>query len=144
MFGFNKTVKTQSLQALMSAKEGERTDEMLSAAQTELDEMGSGFMLVPQTKDIKSVSDLNAHVKALETRATKAEGELTKAQARVTELEAMPKSDKTGTEPAAKKDPAAPVNDDVNLDDLQHNKDSDATLAWKKGAKKEEKASEKK
>lgn len=138
MFGFKK--ETKAIEALMTAKEGERTDEMLTAAQNELDAKGAGFMLVPQTDKIKSVAQLNAHLEALEARATKAEGELTKAQARVAELEIAPKSEKTATEPAAKKDPATPVNDDVDLDDLQHNKDSDAALSWKKPvAKKDEK-----
>lgn len=123
----SKTPSVKALESLVNAN-GDLTAEMATAAQAELDAMNAGVILVPKTKDIPNVEALNKHVAALTGRATAAEARVKELETENTALKAKPKGEEPVKEPSASADPKVANPGDVNLDELQHNKDADALL----------------
>lgn len=69
-----------ALEALVSAKDEERTPEMLAAAQAEMDREGSGLILVPKAEGIQSADQLQQHIDDLVKEASEAKTAATTAQ----------------------------------------------------------------
>lgn len=132
-FGLTSTTGIKSVLELLEAKE--KTPELLTAAQAELDALNTGLFIVPKNDAVGNVDALNKHIEALSTRATAAETKATELESKlavatkeVEKLGGKPKSDDAVVEPAAKKDPAAPGKDTFNEDELPWNKEADERL----------------
>lgn len=78
--------KFAKLEAFAAAKPEERTPDMLAAAQQEQDQQNTGVILVPKSEEIGTAADLQAHIEALETRATQAEAATAKVTKEMEEL----------------------------------------------------------
>lgn len=74
------------LEAFVTAKNDERTPDMLKAAQAELDAAGAKLILVPHSEGIESGAQLDQHIEALKKDATEAKAAAKTAQDALTEL----------------------------------------------------------
>ena len=91
------------LETFVNAKDGERTPDMLKAAQAELDAAGAKVILVPHSEGISSPEQLDKHIDTLKTDATEAKAEAKKAQDALTELKGKRVLDDQRTTPDAGK-----------------------------------------
>lgn len=61
--------KLAKVEAFVSASAKERTPDLLGAAQSELDALDAGVIMVPKTDTIKTAADLQQHLDTLEAQA---------------------------------------------------------------------------